>query len=244
MRLVIKSSEEFENLLDALLDELVNANIFFKLYTDLTNSVAEYEREFNQSQAFWTLTFQAHLDACLFRLCRVYDKTAHSLSLCNLLDTIKGNLHLFDVASFKERLKDNQFVESLALTARKPDVRQLDEDIDYVSANNPMVKKLIVWRNKIFAHRDARNVIIKKSLAVSYPLSTSDISELLERGMTILNRYSSLFRASSSSTQIVGHDDYKFVLNCIRSEIKRQEDEFAAEVERYRNEQIERRNAS
>lgn len=233
MKLEIKSSEDFERLLDALDGELVSANIFFRLHRDLTNSVAEYEREFNQSGTFWKLTFQAHLDASLFRLCRVYDNTALSLSLLNLLDTIKVNLHLFDVAGFKERLKDNPFVESLSITARKPDLKQLDEDIDYVSVNNPLVDKLIKWRNKIFAHRDARNVIIKKNLAVSYPLSINDISELLERGIMILNRYSSLFRASSSSTQIVGHDDYKYVLNCIRLEIKQHEEEFAAEVKRY-----------
>jgi hypothetical protein len=239
MILMIKSSEEFESLLDALTDELVNANIFFRLYDDLTNAIAEYEREFNQSHTFWKLTFQAHLDASLFRLCRVYDKTAHSLSLRNLLDTIKGNLDLFEVSSFKKRLKDNPFVESLALTARKPDIKQLDVDIDYVSTNNPLVRNLILWRNKIFAHRDARNVIVKERVAVSYPLTISDISELLERGMTILNRYSSLFRASSSSTQIVGHDDYQYVLHCIRSEIKRHEDEFAAELKRYEREKVD-----
>ena len=236
MQLNIKSSDEFDKLLNALSDELVHANIFFKLHVDLKSATTEYIREFNQSATFWTLTFQALLDASLFRLCRIYDTYPTSNSLPNLLDTIKGNLHIFDEANFRERLKDNPFVDSLAQSARKPDLKQLDVDIEYASAKNSLVRNLVVLRNNIYAHRSAGNIIKEKDLRVNYPLSINNITELLEKGMSILNRYSSLFRALSHSTQIVGHDDYKYVLSCMRSDLIRHEEELQAELKRYSNE--------
>jgi len=111
MKIEVKSSEEFERLLDALFDEIVNASIFFRLHRDLAGSTKDYLDEMNQSPAFWTLTLKAHFDAALIRLCRVYDKTRNALSLRNLLDTIQANLYLFDTDSFKERLKENSVAE-------------------------------------------------------------------------------------------------------------------------------------
>lgn len=239
MELNIKSSEEFERLLDALANELVNANISFKLHSDLIASIPEYKVELNESATFWTLTFQSHLDAALFRLCRVYDTHPKSNSLGNLLDTIKANLYIFDELNFRERLKDNPFVDSLAQSARKPDLKQLDEDREYASEKNPLVNTLIKWRNNIFAHRSAKNIIRKKNLKVDYPFSKNDVSDLLERGVSILNHYSGLFRAVSHSTQIVGHDDYKHVLSYIRAGLKYREEQIEAEIRKYQKDTIE-----
>lgn len=233
MQLNIKSSDEFDKLLKALADEAVNANIFFKLHIALKSATTEYNRELNQSTTFWYLTFQALLDAALFRLCLIYDTYPTSNSLPNLLDTIKENLHIFDEADFRDRLKDNPFVDSLAQSARKPELKQLDVDIEYASDKNPLVKNLLVWRHNILAHRSAGNIIKGKNLRVDYPLSIENLSELLEKGISILNHYSSLFRALSRSTQIVGHDDYQYVLSCIRSDLIRREEELEAELKRY-----------
>lgn len=236
MQLNIESSEEFDKLLNSLADELVHANIFFRLHLDLKSATTEYNREFNQSVTFWSLTFQALLDTALFRLCRIYDTYQTSNSLPNLLDTIKGNLHIFDEANFRERLKDNIFVDSLAQSVRRPDPKQLEMDIEYASNKNSLVKNLLIWRNNVFAHRSAGNIVKGKKLTVDYPLSIDNISELLEKGMSILNHYSSLFRALSHSTQIVGHDDYQYVLSCIRSGLIRHEEEIQAELRRYSSE--------
>jgi|SRR5256885_13640760 len=233
MKLNIKNSDDFNKLLSVLATEIVNANIFFKLHYNLKSAATEYEKEFNQSVTFWNITFQALLDATLFRLCRIYDTHEKSNSLLNLLDTIKENLHIFDETNFRVRLKDNPFVDSLAESARKPDLKQLDEDIEYASDKNPLVNNLRVWRNTIFAHRSASTIIKGKKLPDNYPFSMDNIAELLEKGMSILNHYSGLFRASTHSTQIVGYDDYQYVLNCIRADLKRREEEFERELRRY-----------
>lgn len=233
MKLKIKDAAEFQRLLHALANELVDARIHFRLYSDLTASVQKYHSEVNQSGTFWSLTFQAHLDASIFRLCKIYDKHSKTLNLQNLLDTIESNISIFDEENFRERLKGNPFVDSLAADFRKPEKAQLAADRDYVSDRNPLVKNLTEWRNNFFAHRSARHVITQKNLSQESPLTVENVGELLAEGMKILNRYSSLFEASTYSTQIVGHDDFQYVLESIRQRLAQGEKQFQEEMKRW-----------
>ncbi|MFC1908071.1 hypothetical protein ACFLWD_00775 [Chloroflexota bacterium] len=88
MKIDIKSPEQFGRLLNALVKECVNAEIYFKLHKDLLTAIPEYKQVFIQSNTFWSLTSHALLDATLSRLCRAYDQHQNSLSLINLIDTI------------------------------------------------------------------------------------------------------------------------------------------------------------
>ncbi len=75
MKLTVANSKEFGRLLDGLGDDVVDAAIHFRLHKDLRESVKNFERELNQSPAFWSLTFGAHIDATRSRLFRVYAST-------------------------------------------------------------------------------------------------------------------------------------------------------------------------
>ncbi len=233
MEIKIKDSKEFQHLLEALATELVDANIHIKLRSDLTGAVAQYHTEYNQSGTFWSLTFQAHLDAAVFRLCKIYEQHNKTLNLRNLLDTIKANISIFDREEFRERLKDNPFVEGLSDISRKPDEAQLDKDIAFVSEENPLVKNLIVWRNNFFAHRGTKHAINKNGLETDYPLTIEDVEELLSEGMRILNRYSSLFGASTYSTNMIGHDDYQHVLKSIQEHLASYEQRIEEEIKQF-----------
>ena len=70
-------------------------------------------------------------------------------------------------------------------------------------------------------------------LLKTYPIKYKEIGSLLKDGMSILNRYASLFRAQSFSTQMVGHDDYLHVLNCVKSYLDNLKAEREAEYQRY-----------
>ena len=216
MKIKFQSDEEFQRLIVSLAQDIVGANIHWRLYSDLTGKRKDFLTEYNQSPAFWTLTFQAHLDATIFRLIRIYDGNSSSLSLRNLLDTIAANLCIFDRERFLERLKDNPFVESLASDARKPDERQLRSDIEFSSNDNSLVKNLSVCRSNLYAHKNAENTVKGYNIATDFPLTEEEIDELLKKGIEILNRYSQLFRASMYSTQIVGYNDYELVLKSIK----------------------------
>ena len=221
MSFKINSSEEFERLMEGLADDLVHAKIHFRLHQDLSKSVKEYEREFNESRTFWFLTFRAQFDACVFRLCRAYDQNDAALHLNNWLEVISQNMKLFDIDEFKTRLKGNPFVESLSLNVKRPNSEQLKKDIKSTSNENPFVKKLTILRNNIFAHRNAKLTLNNRNILEERPIKTEEIEKLLDQGIEILNRYSKLFKALSYSTQIVGHDDYRYVLESIKKDIKR-----------------------
>jgi hypothetical protein len=227
MKIIINDSEQFGRLLKDLADEMVTACIHFKLYSDLNAAVNSYVTELNQSPAFWSYTFRAHLDTVLSRLCRIYDQHKKSLNLKNLLDTIKTYINIFDVKNFRERLKDNPFVDSLASWLTKPNIEQLEKDIHFVSKANPSVKRLLFWRNNTIVHKNAEHVINNFDISDKYPLSFDEIKQLLKEGTTIINRYSNLFHATTYSTQIVGHDDYQNVLKAVRAVIKQHEKKIA-----------------
>ena len=230
MKIKIQTSNELNTLLDALAREIVDAQIYHRLFCDLINSISEYEYEFQQSNTFWHLTFDSLKDARLTRLCRVFDQESNSLNLVNLLETIKANLHLFESHHFSERLRDNAFVDSLAESNRMPDEHQLDEDIKFASLANPVVKKLMVWRNNIVAHRGAKFSLGKKQVFKDSSISQPELEGLLNQSFEILNRYSNLYRASTWSRQIIGHDDYQSLLRFLRLGLQK----FAEDIEKER----------
>lgn len=234
MKIEIENPEQFGSLLNALVGECVGGEIYFKLYKNLLNAIPEYKEVFNESNTFWSLTVRALLDATLSCLCRVYDQHSQSLSIKNLLDTIEANLEIFDTANFKERLRGNPFVDSLAQTARKPDTGKLDRDKTLIGNKDHLVNKLVIWRNNIISHRSASNVVNEKDITKDYPLTTDDVSKLVTRATDISNSYSGLFQASTTSTQIVGHDDYLHVLKSIKGMICKQKEEIASEIARSR----------
>jgi hypothetical protein len=227
-----KSEKDFQRLLDALVREICAAKDHLGLYLDLVAADEKFRREYSESWTFWTLTFRAHLDATLFRLIRIYDGNLTSLSLRNLLDTIAARLEVFDVESFRERLKGNPFVDSLASDARKPDAAQLHADIEFAS-NDERMKKLTIWRNNLLAHRSAGNVVEDHQIAVDYPLTVEDVERLVTAAFDILNRYSYLFHATIHCKRIVGHDDYMFVLTSIRAKLDQSNREIKEQIEKW-----------
>lgn len=221
MKLNLKSAEEFRRLLTTLLDDLVDARFHFRLHQNLDKAIEEYSLEFSQSPTFWNLTRRAHIDAVLLRLCRAYDTNDQpALNLRNLLDTIQANLSIFDEPNFRQRLKGNAFVDSLAAELNPPDHAQLKKDIKAVSVADSLVKKLVIWRHNYIAHRNSDYALNPNDLSSQYPLLFAEIDELLKRALEVGNRYSLLFDASICSTMMVGGDDYLNVLKAVREHMQ------------------------
>ncbi len=174
MEIKIKSGDELSKLLDALALEIVDANIYHRLYTDLVDSIKDNARGFTQSNTFWSFTIDSLHDARMIRLCRVFDQESKTLNLFNLLETIKANVQFFEQKHFRQRLKENAFVDSLAEVDRIPNESQLQKDIWFASDQNPLVKKLMIWRNNIIAHRGAKVSLGKDEILADNPLSQQE----------------------------------------------------------------------
>jgi len=208
------SEEQFKQLLERLSNDLLNASHHCKLYINLQDALSQYEREINQCVAFWGLTIDAHKEISILNLCRAYDHNPKSLSLKELIQIIQGNTELFDISKFRERLKDNEYVDSLAQTQREPTREQLAEDLRFVSNDNPLVKKLTIVRGNVIAHTNKGQVISPKSNLD--PLTWAEVELLISKGLEIYNKYCLLFYAQSHSSTLIGEDDYKQVLKYIR----------------------------
>jgi len=228
------TEEEFTKLLDVLVDDLLDANHHYRLYHNLRQSLKEYEHEINTYSGFWSLVFDALREVCLVHLCRAYDNrqrkdgTFDTLSLKNLLLIIQGNTEIFDISKFKERLKENSYVDSLAQEDRKLNDEQIKMDLQAVSKDtNPLVDKLYKLRNKKIAHTDINEIL--KGKDEPNPLTWSEIEDLINTGLRIFNEYLKRFNASTYPSMLIGENQYKEVLRLIR--IGRKTINFAHEIE-------------
>jgi AbiU2 len=213
----IHDAVEFQRLLDSLVRELVDANIVFKLHSDLERSLARFRAAMNESWTFWFLARQATLDAAAYRLCKVYDQSSDSVNLRTLLQTIEARPELFLPEEYAKRID-----AKLAEDPPDLDAAQLTKDITFATAaNNPLVQQLLMLRNHFFAHLGASLLKSGESSAAEYPLTTNDLGELLHTGMEIANRYSIAFRARSYMTKMVGQDDFVQVLEAVNEHLLR-----------------------
>ena len=62
MHIDVRDSGEFKQLLEALIDDLIDARTHYRLHQDLNAAIPNYTVEFNQSAVFWNLTRSAHLE--------------------------------------------------------------------------------------------------------------------------------------------------------------------------------------
>ena len=160
----------------------------------------------------------------------MFDQNTNTLNLFNLLDTIKANSHFFEEPYFRERLKENAFVSSLAKDARIPALAELQTDIAFSSHENPIVLKLIQWRGSFHAHLGAKVALGKAPSTKAIVIEQAEMDKLLEECFRILNRYMSLYNASSWSRQILGHDDFHSLLKFIRRGMASHDTEIQAQL--------------
>lgn len=224
MAIQVRSSAEFKLLIEALVLELVDANIAFNMHMDLIQAHQEDRaRAMQESWTFWSLTIQAQLDSAIFRLCRIYDQKPNNLGLPGFLDTVKCNLHLFSNTRFAERLQGRDHAQSLIEHFEPLNASQLEADIAYVLRDsNPTVDRLIDIRHNYYSHRNAKDVVADVAIAEAYPHMRDEVGELLSTGLVIVNRYALLFDANSYPGQIIGQSDYHYVLRAVQDRIERQ----------------------
>ena len=219
-RLAIKSLAEFDRLRKALASDILDAHAHWRMGSDLRSSLEIFPSVSTQSNTFWYLTLRAHDTAALQHLCRAFDQEKTSLHLLNWLQIIQSNLYLFENQELRKRLKDNPYVDSLLENAAAPDATKLREDIKLCCASEPLVKKLMTYRNNQSAHRGIRTTERLQQGAANYALSDDHIQPLLDRALSILNCYSRMFSAETYLPPMVGRHDYKFIFSSVEVAVK------------------------
>jgi hypothetical protein len=211
--------EEFSRLLKALADDVTYAHIHWRMAKNLGASLKQYPAVEAQSRTFWYLTYKAHVTTALQHLARAFDQEQSSLHLLRWLKIIRDNLHIFEIEGFKDRLKENPYVQSLVDSASKPDPVVLAADIEACTDTDSLVRKLVTYRGSIAAHKSKKLALWPRAPDHSPMLDDADVEALLSRSRTILNRYSYMFSAEVHSTSITGQNDYKYIFTSVEESI-------------------------
>ena len=140
----------------------------------------------------------------LSRLARIYDQEEKALSLRTLLVTIEANKHLFDDKAVKKRVNPS-FAQSIVPGGHLPDSKTLRQDLALVSSSDPLVNKIVIWRNNFGAHISPKQTI-QKNLSKGTLPSKEEAFELCNRAFDVFNRYTYLFHAVSHSKMIIGEE--------------------------------------
>ena len=110
---------------------------------------------------------------------------------------------------------------------------QLAADLEFVNrATNPAVMRLIIWRDKLFAHRDPIKIIDSRKLSEEHPITWEEIDSLLTTGFQILNRYSIEFFNTSTLANVHGYQDYLNVLKVLEDHQHAAHDRLQEEIRR------------
>jgi AbiU2 len=213
----IPDAKDFKTALDTLCLDLSDASDHYKLFRNLIAAKeGEYAKAVSQSQTFWSLVYGANLDATVFRLCRVYDQEKGALTLRTLLETIKAR------------------PDYLPKPSPQLDEAKLDAALKWAHKDsNPVVKNLMIWRHKVYAHRDVEKALVG-GLAEAYPVTHDDIQALLDQGFDIVNGYNAVFFRSSFARDVAGLNDYVKVLRTLQSDVERMKADFQEQVKRAR----------
>lgn len=210
MILQTSNSEQFERLLDSLAADVLDAGYHLQLRNSLLRAGAEHREDFEQYRTFWHLTLTAQESSAFAHLFRAYDQDKESLSLLNLIDTIRDNAHLFGA-------KTSALLPAVVNPdSMRPDSAALQQDRLSVSPKDPLVARLVGLRGNFFSQRVSSPAISKLALDSRFAMSSADLEELWRRGLSIINRYSQLFRHTPWATSLSGQEDYKSLLEALR----------------------------
>lgn len=225
MTINIHSPKDMEKLMESLHREVIDAQHFLKLYQLLTASIDEFADAFALSNTFWHYALRGLKETGMYTLCRLFETQKSALNLPNFLKLIKDNREYFSEEYFRDRLKDNPHLENLAQCNRIPTAKEIDDDLNLVTIANPLVKKIVMWRNNIYAHKGASSVLNGYSTLKENDFTDEEIQELIDTAFHVYNKYLGLFRAATWSRMLLGEDDYRSLLKlaCLGKRIRNQD---------------------
>jgi len=209
----ISHEGDLKILLEHLVRDLIDAGAFVRLHKHFDHAFDEYQEEVSQTPMFWNLTESAIRESSLIRLARIYDQDHRSVSLLTILHTIGRHADFFDDDSVLKRVSE-AYKEEFRPGSHQIDEAQLQKDIRLVSASEPLVNKLIIWRSNQGAHTSAKPLLRPKEHRD--PLTRDDVFELVDRAFTIFNRYLTAFEGASYSRMVIGEDAHPFLFEMLR----------------------------
>ncbi len=107
---------------------------------------------------------------------------------------------------------------------------ELKKDIASCSSSDPVVNKLIIYRNNLVAHKNIK-IATKQEAGTSHALTFEDLEILLERAKAILDRYCYMYLATRYPTILVGHDDYEYIFKAVEEKVESAEEKVRLDLQ-------------
>jgi hypothetical protein len=214
------TEEQLPYLFEIIADELKNAELYLNYYNELKEFLhIKYPDVFLHSPAFWENTGRVYFDAMTMCLIRAYDQNKKkNIGLKLLLQRIKENIHLFTDEAFKNRMKENKYLDNLMSRrfSQSDFEKKLKEDMNYVNhQKNTLVNNLKTIRNKSIFHKDVR-VFFKQDDLTHIKVSPEEIKKLIDDGLEMLNFYSRLFNAKTFSVYKPNFGDHEIIFKVMQ----------------------------
>ena len=227
--LTISKDAELKRLFERIADDIINAGAYLRLHSTLAERFQSHRHEVDQTPAFWTFTANAVRDAALLCLARIFDQRNGALSLHTLLLTIRDHPEFFADEAVRKRVNPI-YAESMRSGSHTVDDQFIAEHLKLVSADDPLTKRIVLWRNTLGAHRASKVILTGQFPEAGLP-SRDDCFTLLDRAFSIFNHYTSRFHATTTSTKIIGEESHDFVFELLRIGLKAYEDQFERGLE-------------
>jgi len=221
-----KQEEQFKRILHTLQADITSAYIFYDFHHELSASLGEFEHAYNQSPTFWRATLDAHIVAAGHITCRIFDQEGKSLHLIGMLEWIKEHASIFSKEMYCRRIHGNKFYESLRDSFKPLDTNRIECDMHLCSNRDPLVGKLTRSRNNYFAHTGKKTALSTNGQSPELSITVKEMGDLLDRAETIFNRYQKAFCSTSTSTRILGHDDYIHLLKYVDEKVRENRSEY------------------
>lgn len=191
----VRTLAEFERLLSQLKEEEQYASDSWALYKGLDDSMGEDVSEFNSAPEFWRITLSGLRQGIFAALGRLYDKGSTALSLRRFLVTVKSH-------------------PDLAIkTGDSLNLPELEAELQTVTKDDLLVKRLHHIRDKSVAHRDAELIRLANFSSLT-GFQPHEVEILLKRAATIVNKYRFLSGLPPWSAN--RNDDYQRLLEYVR----------------------------
>jgi hypothetical protein len=89
------------------------------------------------------------------------------------------------------------------------------------------------WRMNVYAHTGAKIALGKLDSLKVNSITEDEIEQLINQCFIISNKYMSLYKATTWSRQIIGHDDYLSLFKFLRMGLEKHEADIQKDVDRW-----------
>ncbi|MFB4168255.1 hypothetical protein [Virgibacillus sp. JSM 102003] len=204
--------KQFVNDVEGLLEELYQLNSFYLLnkYLKQKSNQEDNLNAMNKAPAFFNLTIHSFQYSSIMGLAKIFEPASRdSKSINNFLNFVESNhkkIFLND-STTKKKLGRTLNIDESTIIKHKEKLCEVE----------PIVKNLLSWRDKSFAHNDKRYFKDREALGRDFPITYKEIENLIQLAAEILNTYQVGY--NGNSTHIIPSNTYDVdkVINALRT---------------------------